>query len=114
MIADFRKRVATDNIVILCMDTSCNTYEQFYKQCRRRGELDIGVHFFLDTFGNLSVGRAVACIADCTYIDNEVSVYIIAQSNTGALNSCQKTALQSLLVDLKLKYKNAKIIERTE
>ena len=55
MIVDFKKRVATTHIIILIKDTSCINYSNFYKQCRRRGELDAGVHYFIDDDGTIII-----------------------------------------------------------
>lgn len=114
MVVDFKKRVATTHIIILIKDTSCINYTNYYKQCRRRGELDAGVHYFLDVDGTIHVARQDDAVAGWEYEDGATSLYILAQSNTKKLNSCQKYVLPGLLENLKKKYKDAKVIERTE
>lgn len=112
-VIEFRKREATEHIVVLIKDTCCVSYESFYKFRRRMGELDAGVHYFVDADGTLHVARKDDCVAGWEHNDN-TSVYILAQSNTKKLTSSQRYALSPLLTDLTKKYPNAKITERTE
>lgn len=110
---EFRKRKTTEHIIVLIKDTSCVSYEAFYKYRRRMGELDAGVHYFVDMGGTVHVARKDECVAGWEYADNN-SVYILMQSNTGKLTSSQRYILPSLLESLKEKYPDADIIERTE
>lgn len=114
MVVEFKKRQATENIIILIKDTCCTTYENFYKKCRRLGELDAGVHFFLDANGTIHVARHEDSVAGWQYEDSDNSLYILAQSNNSKLNSCQRYVLPTLIENLKKKYKDAKVIERIE
>lgn len=111
---DFKKRVATSQIIILIKDTCCINYTNYYKKCRRMGELDAGVHYFLDTDGAVHVARQDDAVAGWQYKDNTTSLYILAQSNSGKLNSSQRFVLLSLLESLQKKYKEAQVIERVE
>lgn len=76
--------------------------------------MDAGVHYFIDDDGTIHVARKDDAVAGWEYTDNETSLYILAQSNTNKLNSCQKFVLPGLLESLKKKYKDAKVVERTE
>lgn len=114
MIVDFRKRTKTEHIIILCKDTACTSYEAFYRHNRRKGELDAGVHYFIDCSGTVTVARKDDCVADYKYKDFENSVYILAQSNTHKLNSCQKLVLAPLVAALQDKYPEAIVAERIE
>lgn len=114
VVVKFRKRTATTNIVILIKDTCCVSYHGYYKQCRRMGDIDAGVHYFVDTDGTIHVGRDEAAVAGWRLEGHETSLYILAQSNNKKLNSSQKLVLEPLLEKLKQKYKDAKVIERTE
>lgn len=113
MSVEFRKRKTTEHIIVLIKDTTCVSYATFYKYRRRLGELDAGVHYFVDTDGTIHAARKDECVAGWEYMDND-SVYILVQSNIGKLNSSQRYSLSPLLETLKEKYPNANVIERTE
>lgn len=113
MSIEFRKRKVTEHIIVLIKDTSCLSYESFYKYRRRMGELDAGVHYFLDADGTIHVARNDECVAGWEYADNN-SVYILAQSNNSKLNSSQRYVMPTLLESLQQKYPEADVIERTE
>lgn len=113
MAINFRKREATDNIVILIKDTTFVDYRSYYKYCRCQGELDAGVHYFIDTDGTIHVGRDREAVAGWQYNDNN-SIYIMVQSNNKKMNSCQKHVLPLLLTHLKRIYKDAEVIERND
>lgn len=110
----FRKRETTLKIVVLVKDTGCSEYEEYYKKCRRKGEFDANVHFFIDDNGTIHNAREADAVAGWVYSDNETSVYILAQSNNQQLTSSQRHSLMPLLVYLTHKYPNAEIEERTE
>ena len=114
VVVKFKKRTATSHIVILITDTCCVSYSGYYKRCRRMGDIDAGVHYFVDTDGTIHVDRDEEAVAGWRFKGHETSLYIMAQSNNKKLNSSQKLVLEPLIEKLKKKYKDAKVIERTE
>ena len=114
MAINFRKREATEKIVVLIKDTSFVNYKSYYKYCRCQGELDIGVHYFVDTDGTVHKARDHEAVAGWQYDDNTVSIYIMVQSNSKKMNSCQKYVLPLLLANLKKTYKDVEVIERID
>ena len=110
----FRKRELTLKIVVLIKDTGCANYDAYYKVCRRKGEFDANVHYFIDDDGTIHEARVDDAVAGWRYSDNEISVYILAQSNNQQLSDSQNHSVMSLLLHLTKKYPKAEIEERTE
>jgi hypothetical protein len=113
MAISFRKREATEKIVVLIKDTTFVDYKSYYKYCRCQGELDIGVHYFVDADGTIHKARDHEAVAGWQYDDN-TSIYIMVQSNSKKMNSCQKHVLPTLLDYLKKTYKDVEVIERID
>lgn len=110
---NFKERKATKYVVVLITNTNCRTFEDFYRKKRREGELDTGCHYFVDTYGEISKDRKLDCVAGWEYKDNAESIYIVAQSETGKLNSCQQNVLPPLKEMLLAIYPEAIYVERT-
>ena len=110
----FRKRETTEKIVVLITDTGCTEYEDYYKKCRRKGDFDANVHFFIDAGGTIHNARVDDAVGSWRYNDGETSVYIMVQSTDGKLSGSQRHSLMPLLVHLTKKYPKAEIEERTE
>ena len=111
---NFKSRKATDKIIILIKDTAFMDYDSYFKHCRCQGELDIGVHYFMDTNGTVHAARDKDAVAGWQYEDNDTSLFILVQSNNKKMNSCQRCALPLLLDNLKKIYKNVEVIERVD
>lgn len=112
MIMQFRSRKETLYIQIVCADCGTNDMTAFYKKCRQQGGIDTGCHYFVDTFGNLSVDREYTAVAGWGQADSDTSIYIFVQSKTGKTNDSQDYTLKKLLADLHSKYPQALIINR--
>lgn len=112
---EYKKRKSTDNIVILIKDTCCLTYDAYFTKCRRKGDFDVGVQYFVDGLGVIHDGRLNDEVASWEYPDNSTSLYILAQSNSKKLNSCQKCTLTTLVDNLKKIYgEEVNVVERVE
>lgn len=110
---EFKKRKETKRIVVLLTDTKCNSFEEYFRQKRRAGELDTGCHYFIDIYGEITKDRNLDCVAGWEYKDNADSIYIVAQSTTGKLNSCQQSEIAPLKEMLLAVYPEALYVERT-
>lgn len=110
----FRKREITTKIVVIITNTGCAEYDDYYKKCRRRGDFDANVHFFVDSNGTIHNARPDDCVGSWRYDDGETSVHIMAQSEDGKLSGSQRHSLIPLLVYLTHKYPDAEVEERTE
>ena len=110
----FRKRELTLKIVVLIKDTGCANYDAYYKVCRRKGEFDANVHYFIDADGTIHEARVDDAVAGWNYSENETSVYILAQSTNKQLSDSQRRTEMSLLIYLTQKYPKAEIEERVE
>lgn len=110
----FRKRELTLKIVVLIQDTGCADYEAYYKKCRRKGDFDANVHYFIDADGTIHEARVDDAVAGWCYDGNETAIYILAQSTNKQLSSSQRHSEMSLLVYLTQKYPKAEIEERVE
>lgn len=108
----FRNRTETLYIQVLYADCGVDNLERFYKKCRQQGSFDTGCHYFLDTFGNLSVDRDIEAVAGWGHTDSSTSIYIFVQSKTGEPNDSQTFTLSKLLEHLQREYPNALIINR--
>ena len=110
----FRKRETTKKIVVIIKDTGCAEYDDDYKKCRRRGDFDANVHFFMDSNGTIHNASPDDCVGSWRYDDGEIAVHIMAQSDDGKLSNSQRHSLIPLLVYLTHKYPDAEVEERTD
>lgn len=112
---EYKKRKTTDSIVILIKDTGCLTYDDLFTKYRRKGDFDIGVQYFVDGNGTVFDERMDEEVADWIYPDCATALYILAQSNSKKLNSCQRHSVDILVDNLKKKFgEDITVVERVE
>lgn len=73
----------------------CKDAAQLYKEARRRGDLDTGYHYIVDSLGNITTDRPSEAVAGWNLKDNEVSVYVLVDANK-KLNDSQKLVVHNL------------------
>lgn len=102
----FKKRLDTKYLYLIHKDLQGKTLQQLYIEARRQGNFDTGYHFVLFNNGFLEADRNVECVADCTFENNEESIYVLVDSQ-GKLSDSQRLTLREFLNNYKtLEVKN--------
>ena len=106
----FKKRIETNKVVVQAIDAP--SYEVYFNELRRRGELDTGCHYFIDEYGEIKRERAIDVVAGWHYEEGDSSIYILVQCQSKKLSSCQKFAVKELLENIKKKYPKIKVVNK--
>ena len=92
-------RPETKKIVVL--HTPYVTYEDFFVSQRAKGNLDSGVHYYIDKLGRITVGREENVYGSHLLAGKEDSIFVaVADKPT----DCARQALELLMSDIICRY----------
>ena len=106
---EFKKRLSTQFIYVVKKDVDNASAASLFTQARRQGEFDTGYHYILHKDGQIEVDRQPNCVAQYDFENANVSLYILADTNTGKLTDAQRHVLTSIYE----KYTDAEVREVT-
>ena len=98
-------RPETKRIIIL--HTPYSTYEDYLVAQRAKGNLDAGVHYYIDKLGRVMVGRQENVYGSHLLAGYEDSIFIAVGSTT----DCARQALELLTADIICRYGSLGVVD---
>lgn len=105
----FKKRQRTDKIIILEADLGGMSFEELLKEHLRKGDFFVDVHFYVDVYGRITIGRRIESLSGFAEKEAQDSIYIMADIDR-ELNDSQKYSMRKLINTLNEIYKKKLII----
>ena len=99
-------RPETKRIIIL--HTPYSTYEDYLVAQRAKGNLDAGVHYYIDKLGRVTMGRQENVYGSHLLAGYEDSIFVAVGNNP---TDCARQALELLTADIICRYGNLGVVD---